>query len=190
MLRHQRRSFRFPWLICVLLATPLAAAEEPEPRAEEKPRDPTRLDVEDYLDWEQVASPQISPAGDQVVYTRQWVNKLADKWDSALWIVTAGGARNRFLVEGSDARWSPDGTRIAYLAEGKPKGTQIFVRWMDAEGAVSQVTRVSEAPSSLRWSPDGTQIAFSMLAPRKESWKIDLPSPPKGAEWTAGAAHY
>jgi dipeptidyl aminopeptidase/acylaminoacyl peptidase len=55
---------------------------------------------------------------------------------------------------------------------------------MDSEGAVSQVTRVNETPSSPRWSPDGTRIAFTMLVPRKESWKVDLPAPPKGAEWT------
>src|SRR6185503_15161456 len=151
---------------------------------EKKKADPTLLNVADYLDWEQVGNPQISPDGTQIIYTRQWVNTQADRWESALWIMKADGSRNRFLVEGSDACWSGDGTRIAYLAEGKPKGTQVFVRWMDAEAASTQVTRVEETPSNLRWSPDGTTIAFTMLVPRKESWKIDLPSPPKDATWT------
>ncbi|NIR78161.1 MAG: hypothetical protein GWM92_05995, partial [Gemmatimonadetes bacterium] len=48
------------------------------------------------------------------------------------------GSRNRFLLDGSQATWSPDGTRIAFVAEGEPEGNQIHVRWMDAEGAVSQ----------------------------------------------------
>src|SRR2546427_5040298 len=47
------------------------------------------------------------------------------------WIMSVDGSHHRFLVKGSDARWSPDGQRILYLADGEPKGTQIFVRWMD-----------------------------------------------------------
>jgi dipeptidyl aminopeptidase/acylaminoacyl peptidase len=172
-------------LACLLPASIAIADDSPVvPRSEEKESDPTRLEVEDYLEWERVSGPQVSPDGKQVVYTRHWIDKLADEWKSALWIVDAGGGRNRFLVEGSDARWSPDGTRIAYVADGKPKGTQVFVRWMDAGGAVSQVTRVEETPANLRWSPDSMSIAFTLLVPRKESWKIDLPKPPKGATWT------
>jgi dipeptidyl aminopeptidase/acylaminoacyl peptidase len=142
------------------------------------------LDVAGYLDWEQVSEAQVSPDGSQIIYTRQWVDRMEDKWASALWIMNADGAKNRFLAKGSSARWSPDGTRIAYLAEGEPKGTQIFVRWMDAEGAASQITRVDEAPANIDWSADGRQIAFTMLVRKQDSWKIDMPAPPKGATWT------
>src|SRR5205814_2069255 len=118
---------------------------------------------EHYLDWEQASNPKVSPDGAQIVYTRRWVNKLEDKWESALWIMSADGSHQRFLVKGSSARWSPDGTRIAYLADGEPKGTQVFVRWMDAEGAVTQVTRVEETPADARWSPDGRTLVFDGL---------------------------
>jgi hypothetical protein len=37
------------------------------------------LTVEQYLDYETVLDPQISPDASQVVYTRRWVNKLEDK---------------------------------------------------------------------------------------------------------------
>ena len=144
----------------------------------------TLLTVNHYLDWEQVADPQISPNGAQIVYTRRWVNKIEDRWDSGLWIMNADGSRNRFLVKGSNARWSPDGTRIAYFADGDPKGTQIFVRWMDAEGATSQVTRVSENPSNLSWSPDAQSLAFTMLVKTETPWKISMPAAPEGAKWT------
>src|SRR5256885_13892996 len=123
-------------------------------RAQETASD-TLLTVDHYLDWEQVGDPQLSPDGGQIIYTRTWVNRLADKWESALWIMSADGSKNRFLTKGSSARWSPDGSRIAYFNDGEPKGTQVFVRWMDAEGATSQITRVTESPSDLRWSPDG-----------------------------------
>jgi dipeptidyl aminopeptidase/acylaminoacyl peptidase len=144
----------------------------------------TLLTVNHYLDWEQVADPQISPDGSRIVYTRRWVNKLEDRWDSGLWIVNADGSKNRFLVKGSNARWSPDGTRIAFFAEGDPKGTQVFVRWMDAEGATSQITRVSETPANLSWSPDGKSLAFTMLVKSETPWKISMPMPPEGGKWT------
>ena len=152
-------------------------------RAQETASD-TLLTVNHYLDWEQVADPQLSPDASQIVYTRRWVNKIDDKWESALWIMNADGTHHRFLVKGSDARWSPDGTRILYLAEGEPKGTQLFVRWMDAEGASSQITRVTEKPGDPKWAPDGKAIAFVMLVPDSTAWSISLPKPPEGAKWT------
>jgi dipeptidyl aminopeptidase/acylaminoacyl peptidase len=152
-------------------------------RAQETASD-TLLTVNHYLDWEQVADPQISPDGSQVLYTRRWVNRIDDRWDSGLWIMNADGTRNRFLGKGSNARWSPDGTRIAYFADGEPKGTQVFVRWMDAEGATSQITRVSENPGGLSWSPDGRSLAFTMLVKSESPWRISMPPAPEGAKWT------
>jgi dipeptidyl aminopeptidase/acylaminoacyl peptidase len=151
--------------------------------AQERPSD-TLLTVQHYLDFEQVSDPQISPDGSRIVYTRRWVNRQEDRWDSALWIMNADGSQQRFLVRGSNARWSPDGTRILYLADGEPRGTQIFVRWMDAEGAISQVTRVEKAPADPRWSPDGRRIAFTMLVTGQVKWDIPMPAAPQGANWT------
>lgn len=143
------------------------------------------LSLDMYLEWEDVQDPQLSPNGEQVVYTRVWVDPMNDRAQSSLWIVNADGTRNRFLVDGSSPRWSPDGTRIAFLAPGEPDGVQIHVRWMDAEGSVSQVTRVQQSPSDIQWSPDGRQLAFQMLVPKPldSSWQVDLPDAPPGAHW-------
>jgi len=165
------------------IAAVLAVCLSPAVAAQETASD-TLLTVNHYLDWEQVADPQVSPNGAQIVYTRRWVNKIEDRWDSGLWIVNADGSKNRFLVKGSNAHWSPDGSRIAYLADGEPKGTQVFVRWMDAEGATSQITRVTETPANVSWSPDGRSLAFTMLVKSETPWKISMPAQPEGAKWT------
>ena len=146
------------------------------------------LKVDDYLDYETVADPRLSPDGTQVVYTRRWVNRMEDRMDAALWIVAADGSKNRFLTKGSNAVWSPDGTRIAYIAEGEPKGPQIFVRWMDAEGATSQITHVDHAPADVNWSPDGKSLGFTMFVPKPPKWEIAMPKPPEGAKWTKAPA--
>ncbi|HEY3288046.1 MAG TPA: S9 family peptidase [Gemmatimonadaceae bacterium] len=148
---------------------------------------PTTLQLQDYLDWEDVQSPELSPDGARIIFTRRWIDKTNDKWESSVWMMKADGSQPRALVSGSGAKWSPDGTRIAYVAKGEPTGSQIFVRYMDAEGAVTQISHLTESPSNLEWSPDGTRLSFSMNVPaRREDLfaKVNLPAPPKGAKWT------
>ena len=152
--------------------------------AAQETRSTTLLTTEHYLNWERVSDAQISPDGSRIVYTRQAVNQAEDKWESSLWILNADGSQHRFLVKGSGARWSPDGKRLMYLAEGEPKGPQLFVRWVDAEGPATQITHVVEAPRNPRWSPDGKSVAFSMFVADQEKWTISMPSEPKGAKWT------
>src|SRR6185295_14824934 len=149
------------FLIGVLSVALLSSAPQAQRQDQPKPRT-DRLTLENYLDWETVADPQLSPDGAQIIYTRGWVDKINDKRESALWIMNADGSKNRFLVRGSNARWSPTGDRLVYTAPGDPKGTQIFVRYMDAEGAISPITHVNESPANVSWSPDGQSIAFAM----------------------------
>lgn len=164
-------------LLVIILSQPLTYAQEPA--------SDSLLTVAHFLDMERVSSPQISPDGSQIIYTRRYVNKMEDRWDAELWIMKADGTKHRFLTKGSNPQWSPDGTRIVYLARGDTDSPQLFVRWMDAEGASSQITRVTQTPASYEWSPDSRSVAFVMLVPQPEKWSIDMPAPPEGATWTA-----
>ncbi|UCE03505.1 MAG: S9 family peptidase [Candidatus Latescibacterota bacterium] len=162
--------------IAALLIVPSMTA-----RAESDDSSKLRLDL--MLEWESVASPQLSPDGKQIVFTRSWIDKVNDKRKSELWIMDSDGGRPRHLVEGSEPQWSPDGRRIAFLREGKPNGPQIHVMWMDTR-EVTQITRVEKKPSTIRWSPDAKQLAFRMVVPEEEKlFKLKLPKRPKGAQW-------
>jgi dipeptidyl aminopeptidase/acylaminoacyl peptidase len=175
------------WALAVLIvaspaATPvLAQTSAPPPAAD-------RLTLADFLDWATVSDPRSSPDGRQIVYTRGWIDRLNDRRRTSLHIMDADGSRPRALLEGSSPRWSPDGSRLAYLAEGEPSGSQIFVRYMDAEGASTQVTRVTESPGAIAWAPDGRWIAFRMMVPSTAGWRVEAQATalrPRGATWTA-----
>lgn len=169
------------WRLTALLLSALCVA--PALLAAQQPG-ADRLTIADYLSWQDVSNPQLSPDGQQILYTRTWIDGVKDSRESALWLMNSDGTRSRFLAKGSNASWSPDGTRIAFLAPGEPGGSQVYVRWMDAEGATSQITRLVESPSDVNWSPDGTHLSFQMQVPHREAWPLDMPAPPKGAKWT------
>ena len=186
----------------LLLAAPAAAlAQESGAVADAPPDDRAaeRLTLDKYFDMEGVGDPRLSPDGERIVYVRQWMDPMNDSRKSALWIMNADGSRNRHLVEGSSPRWSPSGDRVAFLACGTPGGDrsaleecdeeserQIWVRIMEGEGegAVTQVTRLTEGASNIAWSPDGEHIAFDRLVKDADDYSVKLPDRPEGADWT------
>ncbi|MBL8982259.1 MAG: PD40 domain-containing protein, partial [Gemmatimonadetes bacterium] len=87
----------------------------------------TKLALEQYLEWETVSSPRLSPDGKQIIYGRRWADKMNDRWETTQWIMNVDGSRNRVLMNGGAVEWSPDGSRIAYTGPGQPSGSQIFV---------------------------------------------------------------
>ncbi len=135
----------------------------------------------DVFGLEFAADPQIAPGGGQVAYVRASMDLMTDRRRSEIWLVDAGGDGHRRLDEGTSPRWSPDGTRIAYVADG-----QIRLRWMD-DGASAVLTQLGKPPRNLRWSPDGAWIAFTMLVPHPPP-RLAVPlRPPPGAEWAEPA---
>ena len=131
----------------------------------------------DVFQLEYAADPQITFVGDRIAYVRTSMDIMTDRKRSELWVVNLDGTGHRRLAAGSSPRWTRDGNRLAYIADG-----QIQVRWMDT-GETSTLTQLTESPSGIRWSPDGRHIAFNMLVPHAPPSLAAPPKPPAGAEW-------
>lgn len=144
-----------------------------------------RLTPMDVFSLQFAGDPQISPDGKRIVYVRQFSDLMTDKRQSNLWVISVDGSEDRAVTTGnssdSSPRWSPDGTRIAYIADrdGKP---QLYVRWMDS-GQTAALTNLENAPSDIAWSPDGKLISFSSMVPVEGPKIANLPKAPEGAKW-------
>jgi dipeptidyl aminopeptidase/acylaminoacyl peptidase len=130
--------------------------------------------------------PQIRPDGRQVAYVRVGYDIMTDGENRAIWLVDLGSGQETPLVAGNGAymqpRWSPDGTRLAYIAAGEGEKPQLHVRWM-ATGTEVKLATLPQVPRAITWSPDGTAIAFEMFVP-EDGLKLGAPLPkPAGAKW-------
>jgi dipeptidyl aminopeptidase/acylaminoacyl peptidase len=143
------------------------------------------LDYMDFFRVQVATDPQISPDGRRIVYVRSSADIATDRRVSNLWIVSFDGTDHRPLTTGtygdSSPRWSPDGTRIAFLSDRDGK-TQLYIRWMDT-GQIAKLTDLEYAPTGVSWSPDGKQLVFTSLVPATPPSIAKLPSPPEGAKW-------
>ncbi|MGE5358437.1 MAG: S9 family peptidase [Bacteroidales bacterium] len=148
------------------------------------------LDNDTFFQMESVSSPQISPDGSQIVFSRGFVDIMKDQNSSNLWIIDVKGERLRQLTDGawrdSSPAWSPDGKRIAFLSD-RSGSTQIHVMWADTRETL-QLTRVERAPAGLKWSPDGKLLLFTTSIPDDTPLlPVKLPATPRGAQLARGA---
>ena len=137
-----------------------SAARTPQPQG---------IQPEDLRGLVGVADPQISPDGQRIVFVQSHCEASGGRILKQLWMVpTTGGRATRFTAGERDSspRWSPDGTRLAFLRTAdpgsgqQPAGTQIVL--IDANGG--EGTLLTSLPEgsirSLQWSPDGTRLGF------------------------------
>ena len=109
----------------------------------------------DLFNLEWASDPQISPDGKTIAYVRKSNDIMTDKARSTIWMVDVSSGQQRPLLAGSGSyfspRWSPDGSRLAYVAA-DGASPQLFVRWMSS-GESAKITQLPESPGAIAWSP-------------------------------------
>jgi dipeptidyl aminopeptidase/acylaminoacyl peptidase len=138
--------------LAIAIATPCAAQARP-------------FALDDLKRLVDIQEPQISPDGSAVSVVVIRPNFTTDSYDTTLELVNIAARSRRALTHGRDGigfpRWSPDGTRIAFIAQtgGSDSTAQVFVLPMSG-GEPLQVTSAPNDVQQYDWSPDGKVIAY------------------------------
>ena len=140
---------------------------------------------EDIFEIEYASDVQISPDATMVAYVRYSMSIMRDRREGRLWLVGTDGSSHRKLTSEdrseSSPRWSPDGTRIAFVS-GSTEGSEIYVYWVET-GQIARLTQLERSPGGIAWSPNGRQLAFTKLVPAARPVFATMPAKPAGAEW-------
>ena len=140
----------------------------------------------DVFDLQWVADPQIAPDGKHIAYVRMRYDVKTDRPRGNIWLTDIDGKHERPLSaapQSAAPRFSPDGSRIAYVGHDADGSAQLFMYWTDS-GTSAAVTNFTESPASLCWSPDGKSVGFIMSVPQEHhGLKVELPEAPKGSHW-------
>jgi hypothetical protein len=110
-----------------------------------------------FYDW--------SPRGDRFAYTELIPFGQAN----TISVVTREGAVTRFQAAPSEEHlylrfaWSPDGSRLLFLASVSFEDYQLFVVNPDGSGKTAVGPPGAYGEQSFTWSPDGRRIAFSAV---------------------------
>jgi dipeptidyl aminopeptidase/acylaminoacyl peptidase len=119
---------------------------------------------EDVYELTGASDPRLSPDGKTVAYSVYRVDKEASEYRGAVWLAAMDGSTPpRQFTSGAkrdhSPRWSPDGTRLAFVSNRERDAGQLYVIPADG-GEPQRLTDLKEDASQAAWSPNGTQIVF------------------------------
>jgi dipeptidyl aminopeptidase/acylaminoacyl peptidase len=111
-----------------------------------------------------ISDPQLSPDGRRVAFVVTTLSEDQDEYLSNIWMVdTTGGEPRRFTTgpkRDTAPRWSPDGSRLAFISEREAKQkAQLYVMAADG-GEPMQLTTLANGVTHPMWSPNSSRLAF------------------------------
>lgn len=117
------------------------------------------ITFDDFAAVRAVSDPQIAPNGSSILYAVRVADVAANKRSAQTFVIpTTGGTARVFPAQGvsaTEARWSPDGAHVAYIAS-----DQLWIA--DASGSnAKQLTHLNGGVTGPVWSPTGDRIAFT-----------------------------
>lgn len=146
---------------------PWAAGLAPGASAAPKPRP---FALEDMLRFKDIPELRVSPDGRLAAFTVESANLEAGRYETDLWVVALDGsspARAMTTRPGSETspRWSPDGSRIGFLAK-ENDVTQVWALPLSG-GEAARLTSHPQSIASFDWAPGGRRLL--VVAPPAET---------------------
>ncbi len=137
----------------------LAACAHPALAQDKRP-----LSFVDTIEMPTIQDPQLSTNGKQVLFVMDRPDWKANRRVGHIYRINADGTNQVQLTFGergeSSPRWSPDGTRIAFLARrGTDEHNQLYLLHTDG-GEAKRLTNHDTEARSIAWAPDGKAIWF------------------------------
>lgn len=133
-------------------------------RFEAVPRSGRPVEIEDLYAWALPGNVQASPDGTRVVASLLTIDKDSDDYRSALVEIPLDGSEPHHLTSGrysdTSPKWSPDGSRIAFLSNRDDKKPHLFVLPVNG-GESRQITHGDDGVNDFDWSPDGAKIVYT-----------------------------
>jgi dipeptidyl aminopeptidase/acylaminoacyl peptidase len=120
---------------------------------------------EDVFELRWAGDPRIAPDGKTVAFVAWGIDRKENEYSGSIWLVPLDGSESarQFTSSGKqDAapRWSPDGSRVAFVSNRDGKTKQLYV--ISASGGEARrLTELAEDVNEAVWSPDGTRLAFT-----------------------------
>jgi len=146
-------------LLFLMLTLASCVVFGPSPAAQSARRPMTLVDL---LNIPRVGDPQLSRDGTRITFVLATTDWTGNRRIPQIWLINSDGTQLRRLTSSengaANARWSPDGSTIAYLSRGS-----VFVTAPDG-GEPRQVSKRTGA-SDIAWHPDGASIYFLAADP-------------------------
>lgn len=135
--------------------------------------DTTRWSPELALQYESISDAEISPDGEHVAYVAEEaiMDETTSKFQEHIYVAASDGSFDIQYTRGDHSnmnpKWSPDGSRIAFLSTRGDK-PQVYVMRLHG-GEAYAITDSETGVRDFQWGPDGKQIACLIVDEKSEA---------------------